>query len=85
MLLFHDQHGVTPHDDEVNFSFSTLFNIRNPNRFKDMPTVLLPSSAADFGKPLFSQFACTVDLIGRVFPSSFSPPSPSLREFHEVT
>ena len=78
MLLLNHQKGVSADDDEVNFAFSALFNIRDTNRFKHVPSVLFPSRSADFCKALFRQFPCAVNVVGRMVPPPFSPPTPPL-------
>ena len=77
MLLFNDQHRVSSHDDEVDFTLSTLFDIRYANRFKDVPAVGFSSSSTDFCKTLFGQLTRPVNLVGGMKTPTFSPPFPA--------
>ena len=85
VFLLDHQQRVAANNHQIDFPFSALFFIGDTNRFKHMPTVLFARSPADLCKALLSQFPGSVNVVWGVISSSFTPPSPSLCELHEVT
>ena len=85
MFLLNHKQGVAAQDHQIDLSFSSLFFIGNPHRFKHVPSVGFTGGSAQLAEPLFSQIASSMDVVGRVVSSPFAPPRPPLFPQHGFT